>query len=357
MRTLDNINKFLVEKLGQKAQPTLLDAFNALSRAYGGEGKARSKQKALEELEKVFIGPEEGLVLISAPANLKRPWIYSGLYDYYEEEGCPTLIRAAKLHELEGVKLKSCKKLFKFWSNAEEIDFSKIDTSEVTDMSEMFMGCKALKKINASILNTSKVTNMAFMFAGTSAEIDLSNFDTSEVTNMGYMFAGYTGASLDLSNFDTSEVTNMRDMFTGAENLTSINLSSFDTSKVKYMRDMFAVSGTGDRIKYANLSSFDTANVTDLDYEIGLSNVETVIFPGEGKWASNKNVSEQKWTSHYLSVASVQSLVTALASKTDMSTPATLTLYVDVWAAAKAADPTLETTLTTKNWEVKTRSN
>ena len=108
MRTLDNINKFLVEKLGQKAQPTLLDAFNALSRAYGGEGKARSKEKALEELAIVFVGPAEGVQLKAGPITTSSPKLI-GLISF--------------------------------------ADLRKFDTSAITNMNSMFDGCRALTSV------------------------------------------------------------------------------------------------------------------------------------------------------------------------------------------------------------------
>lgn len=46
----------------------------------------------------------------------------------------------------------------------EEIDFSNVDTSNVTDMSSMFYNCSALTSIPQ--LNTSKVTSMSSMFQG-----------------------------------------------------------------------------------------------------------------------------------------------------------------------------------------------
>ena len=67
-----------------------------------------------------------------------------------------------------------------------------LNTSEVTDMSGMFMECVALEEIDLSHLNTSKVTSMNNMFAMNMnlRTLDLSSFDTSNVTDMGYMFGG-----------------------------------------------------------------------------------------------------------------------------------------------------------------------
>ena len=68
----------------------------------------------------------------------------------------------------------------------------------------------------------------------------LKGLDTSKVTTMSYMFIGCRSlTSLDLSNFDTSKVTDMQEMFNGCSSLTTLDLSNFDTSKVTTMSYMF----------------------------------------------------------------------------------------------------------------------
>ena len=68
-----------------------------------------------------------------------------------------------------------------------------------------------------------KPTSTAFWFSGliSMAEGNFDNLDTSKVTDMSNMFyhAGYNATSWnigDLSNWDTSHVTNMSEMFDGA---------------------------------------------------------------------------------------------------------------------------------------------
>lgn len=66
----------------------------------------------------------------------------------------------------------------------------KLNTSNVTNMSNMVYYCKNLIKIDTSGWDTSKVTIMDNMFNGCSnlQNIDLSSWDTSKVTNMDRMF-------------------------------------------------------------------------------------------------------------------------------------------------------------------------
>ena len=149
--------------------------------------------------------------------------------------------------------------------NILEIDLSNFDTSQVTNMSNMFDGMKKLTSLNLSSFDTSQVTNMRFMFfhASNLTSLNLSNFDTSRVTDMQYMFSYASNlTSLNLSNFDTSRVTDMQYMFSYASNLTSLNLSNFDTSKVINMRYMFYGMSN---LAILNLSSFDTSKVTNMN--------------------------------------------------------------------------------------------
>lgn len=155
--------------------------------------------------------------------------------------------------------------LFAKRSNVQTIKFSEnIDTSNVTNMSNMFYDCSSLTSLDVSGFNTGNVTNMNSMFDGCNRlrSLDLSNFDTSKVTNMVNMFYDCERlASLDLSSFDTGRVTSMQKMFYYCRSLTNLDLSSFDTGNVTDMSNMFyyCVSLTS-----LDLSSFDTGRVTNM---------------------------------------------------------------------------------------------
>lgn len=60
------------------------------------------------------------------------------------------------------------------------------DTSNVTDMFGMFFQCWSLT--SAPLFDTSNVTDMYSMFYGCSVLTNVPLFDTSNVTNIGYMF-------------------------------------------------------------------------------------------------------------------------------------------------------------------------
>ena len=147
-----------------------------------------------------------------------------------------------------------CKKL-------STIDVSKWDTSNVTDMQYMFRSCESLTALDVSNFNTASVTDMKFMFSNCRvSNLQVDNFNTSKVTDMQDMF-GNNGAltSLNVSNFDTSEVTNMKGMFYYCSAIKTLDLSNFDTSKVTNMQSMF--DGCKN-LTSVNVSNFDTSKVT-----------------------------------------------------------------------------------------------
>ncbi|MCJ1980283.1 MucBP domain-containing protein, partial [Lactococcus carnosus] len=152
-----------------------------------------------------------------------------------------------------------------------------LDTTQVTDMSQMFYGNGRMGSLDVSQLNTDKVTNMRAMFASSYnlSLFGLSQLNTANVTDMGAMFASCDAmTSLDLSNFDTSNVTNMQQMFSRSEGLEALDLSNFDTSKVTNMQYMF---DNCKALETLDLSNFNTANVTDMQYMFAGSSKLTTL--------------------------------------------------------------------------------
>jgi len=142
-----------------------------------------------------------------------------------------------------------------FATYQEVYGLENVDTSEVVDMSSMFLNMKSMTDLDVSNFDTSNVTDMSNMFSRLSnlTSLDISHFDTRNVTNMMWMFNGMRSlTSLDLSNFDTTNVTNMRHMFNGMYSLTNLNLSSFDTSNATDMQSMFQYNRNLTNIVYGN---------------------------------------------------------------------------------------------------------
>lgn len=143
----------------------------------------------------------------------------------------------------------------KYKENPEEPNLLDIDTSAITDMSELFY-IKALqkygfkdqtvkiKKLDLSTWNVSNVININFMFwqCYQLKTINLSGWDTSNLVYMNATFASCTSLkSIDLSHFDISNVAEMNQTFAGCKALHHIEF--FDINNLGYevnFYDMFS---------------------------------------------------------------------------------------------------------------------
>ena len=139
------------------------------------------------------------------------------------------------------------------------INLNFINTSNITDMSEMFDD--VIFNADISKWDVSNVTNMRAMFNETyTFNQDISDWDVSNVTNMSYMFSVTDSFNQDISNWDVSNVTNMDGMFWGAENFNQ-DISNWDVSNVTNMRAMFRYSDNFNQ----DLSSWDVRNVMNFE--------------------------------------------------------------------------------------------
>ncbi len=174
-----------------------------------------------------------------------------------------------------------------FYRFDRQINFGKNDVSTryVTNMNSMFESTSFNLPLE---FDTSNVTDMSDMFYDAKYFNQPLNFDTSNVTNMSGMFlnAKYFNQPL---NFDTSNVTNMSGMFLDAESFNQpIN---FNTTKVEDMGSMFS-----------GASSFNNGgNVLKLDIH-GLDVVKHIgthgFYPGLSCTFNHSNISRIELDPH-----------------------------------------------------------
>ena len=164
----------------------------------------------------------------------------------------------------QGIAPVSTAYWFAFCKNLTTADLTKLETSNVANMTNMFNFCSSLTKLEGvSDWNTSKVESMSSMFALCPlTSLDLSNWDTSNVEHLQCMFS--TCSSLtsvgDISNWDTSKVVSMADMFTGCSSLKTLNLSNWDISNVAKLDGMFY--GCSSLTTVGDISNWNTSKAT-----------------------------------------------------------------------------------------------
>lgn len=171
----------------------------------------------------------------------------------------------------------SCKELFNDCKYFTSIDFTGFDTSMTDNMMKMFSGCLILADLtfDADHFLTSNVTDMSLMFinCNTLAELDLSHFDTGKVTTMQKMFMRCFGlASLNLGGSfgkNTANVEDMSYMFSNCTALSDLTLyesgsePSLNTSSVKDMSYMFKECSS---LTSLNVKNWDVGQVKNFAY-------------------------------------------------------------------------------------------
>ena len=140
-------------------------------------------------------------------------------------------------------------------------DISKWDVSRVKDMGSMFNGAISF---NADISgwDVSNVRDMACMFAyATSFNQPIGEWKVSNVRDMAAMFDGATSFNQPIENWDVSRVKDMDSMFYCA---TSFNqdISNWNVSKVENMRCMFYEAKAFNQ----DISGWDVSNVREMRY-------------------------------------------------------------------------------------------
>lgn len=176
--------------------------------------------------------------------------------------GCTNLASVGDLSKLDTSIVTNMANMFNGCSKLTSLDISDLITTKVTNMAGMFSGCSGLTSLVVSTLNTAKVTDMNAMFKNCSSllTLNISTFTTSAVTNMKEMFSGCTKlTTINLDNVSTANVTNMASMFNNCLALTSLDITGFNTAKVTNMTSMFYGCAA---LTTLDVSSFNTSAVT-----------------------------------------------------------------------------------------------
>lgn len=143
-----------------------------------------------------------------------------------------------------------------------------LNTSEVTNMKDMFSLCRNLESVDVSGFDTQKVTttNGLFNECNSLQSVDLSGFNTINVTDMQQMFYGCTSlTTLDLTSFNTEKVNITSWMFKGCDHLKTVYVSDgFKVENVEQHTGMFEDCTS---IVGGNGTTYDASHI-DKEYAI-----------------------------------------------------------------------------------------
>ncbi len=147
-------------------------------------------------------------------------------------------------------------------------------TEKVTDVHDMFLGCRSLKEVDVTPLITSKVKNFRRMFfeCASLKELNVDGFDIRKATNMTNMFANCTSLTTiwNENSWKVSGVTSY-DMFYNCPALVGGHGSEYDESHCNneyarpdggrkkpgyftmtpHLERRFTVSENGDQIRFS----------------------------------------------------------------------------------------------------------
>ena len=178
-------------------------------------------------------------------------------------EGCRAL-ETLDLRTFNTQNVENLKEMFLLCGALKTVNLESFNTEKVVNMYRMFYGCKSLEALNLKRFNTEKVEVMSWMFGGCKSLkiLDVTSFNTAKVKDMGALFAGCSALmELDLTSFNTANVNDMDGMFTGCSALKAIDLTNFNTGQTEYMSEMFKGCSALEAI---DLTNFNTANVESM---------------------------------------------------------------------------------------------
>jgi len=139
-------------------------------------------------------------------------------------------------------------------------NMSSYDTSQVTEMNELFKGTGF--NFDISAWNVGHVTSMQGMFQSAwSFNKNIDAWDVSNVTNFKEMFYGAGAFNQPLGSWNTASAKDMSGMFREA-NTFNQPIGSWNTASVTTMQRMFENTGAFD----GHISSWDVSGVTSMAY-------------------------------------------------------------------------------------------
>ena len=216
------------------------------------------------------------------------------IYDFsFMFSKCYTLMSVEGLNDLYYDQATNMAKMFYACELLQELDFgqTKINTSQVKDMTLMFHKCESLRNLNLSGLNTSSVRSMKGMFEGCQKLqmiTGLENWDLSSLKDASFMFnfCKQLVSFYGISKWNTTSITDMSNMFKGLETIIAFpDVSNWEMKNVKNISGMFCSCINLNSI--SDLSKWNTESVESL-YLMFYNCSKLMFVPDISNWNTSK---------------------------------------------------------------------
>lgn len=175
-------------------------------------------------------------------------------------------------------QVKNMSSMFLYCNYMTSLNLGGIDTSKVEEMDGMFSGCDELLSLDITGLNTDSVTDIREMFYDCQklTELDLSNFTCPNVRSYNMLFCNcYRLKSLDLSAMNLANVSSMEQTFSGCSSLKEINFGTAEIKKIAMTTYMFENCHS---LETLDLTNFYIENVAFMPHMFdGCENLTTIL--------------------------------------------------------------------------------
>ena len=174
--------------------------------------------------------------------------------------------------------------LFTGFQNAETMDLSHLDTSNVTNMDAVFANLDKLKELNLSGWDVQNVTKAAAMFSAAEnlKKIQgLENFNFASAMDLSNLLQGTALETFD--GFTTGDqLTNVSGMLGMMQHLTSADVSKLNLTNVNDMGSMFMSDNQLTSVKGFNQNTTqNVVNFSNMFSGTGLTTVDMNDFGGQ----------------------------------------------------------------------------
>jgi len=265
---------------------------NALGEFYGNEVSFMTSEEPID-CDVVYLADNGITIKACDDANIGDTGVVNGVtYTVVDEVMLRTMVdNEEDVTKVVTTKVTDMSELFRLVDDSPNPNFNQdISSWDVSNVTTMFFMFRKATNFNQPIGNwdvssvtnmrsvfswaisfnqpigdwdVGNVTDMSYMFSTLSLDShtfnqDISNWDVSSVNTMESMFVNTNAFNQPIGNWDVSSVTNMNSMFNSASAFNQ-DISSWDVSSVLNMVAMFAFADFNQ-----DISSWDVSNVTSM---------------------------------------------------------------------------------------------